>query len=136
MALQTRLLMTPLSGGASVSLHGCSGQIQYVSTIGERFRRPGSSQAGYQTLGRDCPESTLTVWHALATLAEGDALVKSLYLLKYKVVAVTYKEYSAVKCIITDVTIEKITATRGSIITGSTPAAFRLEATIKLEQTP
>jgi hypothetical protein len=136
MPLTTRLTLTPLSGGSSVSLHGCSGQIHYVATVGERFRRPGAGQAGYQTLGRDCKESTLSVWHALSTQAEGDALIKSLQLLVFKVVSVTYKEYSAVKCIITDVNIDKLVATRGSIITGSTPAAFRLEATIKLEQTP
>lgn len=136
MALITRLTLTPQSGGAPVSLHGCQGQIKYVATIGERFRRPGAGQAGYQTLGKDCPESSLDVWHGCATLAEATALNVSLLALRYLPVTVTYKEFAGLKCIITDVDIAKIVATRGSIITGSTPALFRLEATIKLEHTP
>lgn len=136
MPLQTRLTLSLLAGGSPVYLHGCSGQIQYVATIGDRFRRPGAGQAGYQTLGSDCPESSLDVWHACATQAEGAALVVALNNLIYKVVSVTYKEFAGLKCIVTGVDVSKLVATRGSIITGSTPATFRLEATIRLEHTP
>ena len=136
MPLQTRLVLTPKAGGSSVNLHGCQGQIKYVATIGDRFRRPGAGQAGYQTLGSDCPESSLDVWHACATQAEGSALVVALNNLIYKVVAVTYKEFAGLTCIITGVDIVKLVATRGSIISGSTAATFRLEATIKLEHAP
>lgn len=81
-------------------------------------------------------ESPLKVWHAFSTLAEGDALVVTLNKLVSKTVGVTYKEYAGLKCIVTGFDLSLLRATRGSIITGSTPAAFRLEATIKLEHTP
>ena len=136
MPLQTRLVLTPKAGGSSVNIHGCKNQINYVTIIGDRFRRSGAGQAGYQTLGSDCDESSLDIWHACATLAEGAALTIALNALIYRVVAVTYKEYSALTCIVKGVNVTKLAATRGSIISGSTAATFRLEATIKLEHTP
>lgn len=136
MPLQTRLTLSLLAGGSPVYLHGCKKQINYVVTIMDRFRRPGAGQAGYQTLGMDCPESSLDAWHACANQAEGSALIVALNNLIGEVVSVTYKEFSGLKCIVTGVIITKFVATRGPIISGSTPATFRLEATITLDHTP
>ena len=136
MPLQTRLTLSQLAGGSPVYLHGCYRQINYVTTIVDRFRRPGAGQAGYQTLGMDCPESSLDIWHACANQSEGSVLIVALNNLIGKVVSVTYKEFTGLKCIVLGVDISKFVATRGPIITGSTPATFRLEATIRLEHTP
>lgn len=136
MSLQTRLLITPIGGGTAVSLHGCRGQILLSVRQGQRFRRPVGSAAGYYRLGNDAPESSLEFWHATASLAAAQTVVDSLNALVYSLTSITYKEHTGLACVITGVTIDKLVGTRGSIITGSTAAAARIEGKITLEHVP
>ena len=136
MSLQTNITLTPTTGGTAVALHGCKGQILLSVRQGARFRRPSSSAAGYQHIGSDAPSSVLEIWHATATIAAAKAVVALLNSLVYSLVSVTYKEHTGLRCVVTGIEITKLVATRGSIITGSTPALARIEGTITLEHAP
>jgi len=140
MPLITNLSLA-IDGGATINIHGATGQIHLTTGQVERFRRPAGLGAGYQVMGADTRPSELEFWNAFSSVATAKSFIDSLNALKpspsnAKAVKVTYKEYTALRCIVMDVEIKKSIACRGSIITGSTAATWRVEGVITLEYAP
>jgi len=136
MALIPQLIIVRESGGGNLTLHGAHGDIHLSRVQGERFRRPVAKRAGYQRLGEDCPESSLTFWHACADKAAAAALIVQLNALAYQPCKVTFKEYTGLRCVVKSYEIERSVACRGTIITGTTAATWRVEGKIVLEHAP
>lgn len=136
MALVVNFTLTPTSGGQAVALHGATGQVFGVMKIVERFHRTAATAAGYQLMGQDVRPSPVKVWHALANLPAAQTTRDAIEALAGSVCKLTYKDDASTRVMVTEVMIDSLRAVRGSAISGTTPAAWLIEATITMEVLP
>lgn len=133
MALAAQCTIAKASGGSPITFHGAHGNLLMPTVQGDRFRRAVSTRAGYQRLGIDVRESVLEFWQACADAAAAKVFIDSLNGLCYEVVTVTWKEYTAERCVFKSWDLSLSRACKGPIITGTTVARWRVEGSCILE---
>ena len=136
MAMSSRVQFAPVNrDDKAVAFHGGSGVVNGFRRVGSRWRRPAALAAGYQRAGSDAPPSRITVWKACSTLEEAKNTREAAESLAYGAYKLTYREHAGTPVVVTEVEVSRIVATRGPIVTGTTRATYRVEATITLEVT-
>lgn len=136
MAMSNRVQFAPVNReDKAVAFHGGTGVVHGRRRVGSRWRRPAALSAGYQRTGSDVIPSRITVWKACATQDEARLAREAVESLAYGAYKLTYREHAGTPVVVTEVEVSRIVATRGPIVTGTTRATYRVEATITLEVT-